>query len=1336
MRASLYHLAKGYSHTIAIRLLCFVSVAVLIFPRSSLAAKSLVVTHPGKGNVIVSINSASVRVINWKNVCQGLGVYRKTGTTLTTIRDENSSDLLSTWSSFTFDVSNSNVGDEYYVEAFGARYSTNTNPNLLKKITDANFAKVIEECLSGLIPLGGDVFKMSVDMYKEYKIADALYAAQDDPAKIVQVLIEFGKKVAKDPNLLLTIALRNGWGDFTLERAKTLAAGINLAFVGLQFLDWFLLSEPFDVTIIKCASDYAVEITSPSAGNYQYGLPVKVSPTEDHDLAFTVKNIGSMPLQNVWVIMKILTPRGDSVEITKTESSMLGINLVALDLKNNTFQQGLDIPSQLFFTYQASPKYRFSTSMMNNHVYRGGSYQYKIEVWRNGKPNQTSSQLVTSQTFPLFMTDYIPSSAPTDVRVAMGGAQQKPIVSIAWQEPVKDMRGQEEWDVMEYKVYRSEPNTNYQDIGHVFVAGPTGVLTKVIFDPSNRTTILSDSKANLSLDYSNIPIQPNINHFIDNYYILSNTQTSLTVQGDVTQLATAGAVYAIHSYLAESGIDRHRTVIFQDTTASINKTYMYKVAARNFSYAESDESAEVKIVLQPPTVAIFPDKLAYTLGIDAQATISIHVSDAVANPLSGAIVGASVQDPNGSTLNFSTTDQTIYDNGNGDYSLNFPLQGKPLGNYNINLTGWKYGFIDFAKSGSFRLQNQTVGHNLKLELSVDPTSLSTRPGYTINGSFKVSNLGVYSENFTLTIKLLDNSGKLMTQEKTFSYTNTTPSNSVSSNFQILPSGVYQNYQGEARIEGRVDAPLDEDWANNYISVPIIFGDRPLYKYYKGHPYRLDPGVAITEGNYSVRLNAVGGGGEPIKLTIKRLSDGAVMEDNQNTFQMHYIYRFDGDQLVLYYDYYQNPIAETVIATKSTQNEITLVPDRLVAVEGTEGYFKDSISTPPYVQGAKFLPDGGDGDIVSSWPTKVINSPDHRWSSIAVTPPIGSASRTYKVWLGSNFFYQTPPLYGAYISYAEIMVLPAPTAGVQITCPISTKTINPGQSVSFDLSVKNTGELQDTINLATTSMPNGWSLVLSTNKLFLNPGTVQQVTLSFSYRRGVDIATPISTTISAISRTDPTKKSQIQLTVSLKDTIPPVVKLMSPIGAVSWIYGSQNLIRWEASDNDSIISISLLLSSNRSRVFSDTIASGLPNTGEYLWTIPNRPSNSCKIEIIARDRTGNEGTATSDSDFVITSVFGYDETYHETVPKQFTLFCNYPNPFNPSTTIEFSLPHVSFISLKIYNILGQEVAQLVNETLQPGTYRRQWNANGFASGLYLYRLTADQFVTTKKLLLLK
>jgi len=88
------------------------------------------------------------------------------------------------------------------------------------------------------------------------------------------------------------------------------------------------------------------------------------------------------------------------------------------------------------------------------------------------------------------------------------------------------------------------------------------------------------------------------------------------------------------------------------------------------------------------------------------------------------------------------------------------------------------------------------------------------------------------------------------------------------------------------------------------------------------------------------------------------------------------------------------------------------------------------------------------------------------------------------------------------------------------------------------------------------------------------------------------------------------------------------------------------------------------------------------------------------------------------------------------PKQFMLYDNYPNPFNPSTTIRYSIPEGSFTSIKIYNSLGSKVATLVNETKSAGTYEVEFNASDLSSGIYYYTLQAGSFSETKKMILMK
>ncbi|HEX3072767.1 MAG TPA: T9SS type A sorting domain-containing protein [Ignavibacteriales bacterium] len=88
------------------------------------------------------------------------------------------------------------------------------------------------------------------------------------------------------------------------------------------------------------------------------------------------------------------------------------------------------------------------------------------------------------------------------------------------------------------------------------------------------------------------------------------------------------------------------------------------------------------------------------------------------------------------------------------------------------------------------------------------------------------------------------------------------------------------------------------------------------------------------------------------------------------------------------------------------------------------------------------------------------------------------------------------------------------------------------------------------------------------------------------------------------------------------------------------------------------------------------------------------------------------------------------------PDNFSLAQNYPNPFNPETKISFSLPQSGKASLKVYDMLGREVAELVNGQMEKGTHSINFNGRSLSSGVYIYRLQAGAFTESKKMILMK
>lgn len=89
-----------------------------------------------------------------------------------------------------------------------------------------------------------------------------------------------------------------------------------------------------------------------------------------------------------------------------------------------------------------------------------------------------------------------------------------------------------------------------------------------------------------------------------------------------------------------------------------------------------------------------------------------------------------------------------------------------------------------------------------------------------------------------------------------------------------------------------------------------------------------------------------------------------------------------------------------------------------------------------------------------------------------------------------------------------------------------------------------------------------------------------------------------------------------------------------------------------------------------------------------------------------------------------------------MPEVFAIAQNYPNPFNPTTRIKYQLPKESYVLIKLYDMLGAEVAELVNQQQEEGYYELEMDASNLPSGTYIYKITAGNFTDSKKLMLVK
>ncbi len=125
-------------------------------------------------------------------------------------------------------------------------------------------------------------------------------------------------------------------------------------------------------------------------------------------------------------------------------------------------------------------------------------------------------------------------------------------------------------------------------------------------------------------------------------------------------------------------------------------------------------------------------------------------------------------------------------------------------------------------------------------------------------------------------------------------------------------------------------------------------------------------------------------------------------------------------------------------------------------------------------------------------------------------------------------------------------------------------------------------------------------------------------------------------------------------------------------------------------------------------------------------------NTYYYRLTANDFSGNRSKSSSEVSVTITDVLSNDSE----TPKNFALEQSYPNPFNPSSIISYAVPKASYVTIEIFNALGEKVETLVSADKKAGIYQVQFNANNLPSGIYFYRMIAGNFIETKKMMLLK
>ncbi|HLP18492.1 MAG TPA: aryl-sulfate sulfotransferase [Bacteroidota bacterium] len=194
---------------------------------------------------------------------------------------------------------------------------------------------------------------------------------------------------------------------------------------------------------------------------------------------------------------------------------------------------------------------------------------------------------------------------------------------------------------------------------------------------------------------------------------------------------------------------------------------------------------------------------------------------------------------------------------------------------------------------------------------------------------------------------------------------------------------------------------------------------------------------------------------------------------------------------------------------------------------------------------------------------------------------------------------------------------------------------------------------------------------------------------------------------------------------------PYISITAPETAEAWKRGYRYFIKWKSNSNDRV-RIDLLRGETRTLVVKDSAA----NTGVFEWSIPATLEGDTTYRFRITSVADSSVFGLSRAMFTITSGLTGIETDKSVVPHEFGLDQNFPNPFNPVTEIRFRIPVRMHASLKVYTVLGCEIATLVDAMVDPGVLMRRFDASRLPSGVYFYTLRAGRFTETKKCAVVK
>ena len=249
------------------------------------------------------------------------------------------------------------------------------------------------------------------------------------------------------------------------------------------------------------------------------------------------------------------------------------------------------------------------------------------------------------------------------------------------------------------------------------------------------------------------------------------------------------------------------------------------------------------------------------------------------------------------------------------------------------------------------------------------------------------------------------------------------------------------------------------------------------------------------------------------------------------------------------------------------------------------------------------------------------------------------------------------------------------------------------------------ESEDWLSVTPTSGSNGDTLIVSYDANLTTSARVGNITIS-----GEGLSKEVSVTQSGALLPETPNLISPENNTELQDSLLNVEFLWSRA-----VFSNTYTLEGAISDSFDSLVVNIEGITDTSIIYSEQL---LP--GEFYWRV--RGENAVGV---------GEWSET----FAITVITGVD-IWENIIPKEFVLSQNYPNPFNPSTTITYALPKSGLVILKVYDILGNEVANLVRGNQAAGYHSANFNASNLGSGVYFYTIKASEFFATKKMLLIK